>query len=120
MGLQIDHYAIYCIDLESSIKFYKEIMGFKDIKRPDFEFPGYWFDVGKGQQLHLISGRNVSEGDLPNTRNIHYAFKSSDINKFNNHLDLHKIPKIGPKKRPDGITQIFIQDPNGYWIEITE
>lgn len=95
-------------------------MGFKSKPRPQFDFPGHWFDLGKDQELHLISKRNVGMDDLPKNRNIHYAFKTSDIKSFEVLLTEKSIPKIGPKRRPDGITQIFIQDPDGYWIEITE
>jgi len=27
---------------------------------------------------------------------------------------------LGPKLRPDGVQQIFLQDPDGYWIEFCE
>jgi lactoylglutathione lyase len=27
---------------------------------------------------------------------------------------------MGPKQRPDGIWQIFVQDPDGHYIELTE
>jgi hypothetical protein len=27
---------------------------------------------------------------------------------------------MGPKQRPDGMWQIFIQDPDGHYIELTE
>jgi lactoylglutathione lyase len=120
MKLHIDHYSIYCFDLQKSIKFYSEIMGFASKPRPAFEFPGHWFDLGNGQELHLIAERGANKTDLPKTRNIHYAFKTTDIAAFNEKLDQQQVTKIGPKKRPDGITQIFIQDPDGYWIEITE
>jgi lactoylglutathione lyase len=120
MNLQLDHYAIYCFDLEKSVAFYSTVLGLQSKPRPNFDFPGHWFNIGNGQELHLISGRNELKENLSNTRNIHYAFKSDDIVAFTKHLYAHQIPKIGPKKRPDGVTQIFIQDPDGYWIEITE
>lgn len=120
MQLQIDHYSIYCFDLEKSIWFYSKVMGFTSKPRPNFDFPGHWFDLGNTQELHLISGRGTLIDELPRSRNIHYAFKTNDIVVFKEHLDHLKIPMIGPKKRPDGIMQIFIQDPDGYWIEITE
>lgn len=120
MHLHIDHYSIYCFDIEKSIWFYSKVMGFASKPRPNFDFPGHWFDLGKSQELHLIAGRGTLKNELPSSRNIHYAFKSFDINAFKKHLDELQIPMIGPKKRPDGITQIFIQDPDGYWIEITE
>lgn len=120
MNLKLDHYSIYCFDLEQSIKFYTQVLRLKSKTRPSFDFPGHWFDIGNDQELHLISGRKEQKENLPMSRNIHQAYKTTEIEQFNKHLDSLNISKIGPKKRPDGITQIFIQDPDGYWIEITE
>ncbi|MFN8436796.1 MAG: VOC family protein [Cytophagales bacterium] len=119
MKLKLDHYSIYSFKLEESIKFYSEVLGLKTLPRPEFNFPGHWFEIGNGQELHIISGRTQNISDLPQTRNIHYAFDCDDIASFEIHLKKFNLPTIGPKTRPDGIVQIFIQDPDGYWIEIT-
>ena len=36
------------------------------------------------------------------------------------HLDLMKIPYEGPKHRPDGPLQVFLRDPDGHVIELTQ
>lgn len=120
MNIKLDHISIYCFDLDKSVAFYKNVLELESKPRPSFNFPGHWFNIGNGLELHLISGRNVDKNTLPTTRNIHYAFKVENALEFNKKIDQLGLPKIGPKYRPDGVIQIFIQDPDGYWIEVTE
>ena len=55
----------------------------------------------------------------------HYAFSVDNIETFIQKLEKANIPYGGiddPSKkivfRPDGIKQVYIKDPNGYWIEV--
>ena len=49
----IDHVAVIARDLEASRHFYEEILGMKPVPRPDFPFPGLWFQAGD-TQIHVI------------------------------------------------------------------
>jgi lactoylglutathione lyase len=59
--------------------------------------------------------------------NIHLAFSVPSVENFAKHLDELNM-KYGnwaqdsktPQVRPDGIKQIYLQDPDGYWIEVND
>jgi catechol 2,3-dioxygenase-like lactoylglutathione lyase family enzyme len=47
------HVAICVSDVETSRSFYTETLGLPEAPRPDFGFPGIWYQVGL-LQLHLM------------------------------------------------------------------
>src|SRR4051812_18833697 len=52
---RIDHVAIDITDVERSKKFYGELLGLKEIPRPQsFTFGGAWYQIGP-EVLHLVS-----------------------------------------------------------------
>lgn len=117
---KINHYAISVRDLSRSIYFYQDILGFHMLSRPSFDFDGTWFDIGHGLQLHLIEDRDVNI-QSSSSRSLHFAFAVPDIVAaktylINKGIDIIKDIKV----RPDEIWQMFIKDPDGYFIELTE
>lgn len=112
----IDHYSIWVTDLKKSIDFYSNVLKLEQIKRPEFDFPGAWFALG-AQQLHLISGR--SERITSGSRKNHLAIKVDSVGKATDLLRTSDCIVKGPKKRPDGYWQLFIVDPDGYYLELT-
>ena len=46
------HVAISVTDLDAARDFYCDVLGFEELPRPDFGFPGLWLRVG-ALQLHL-------------------------------------------------------------------
>lgn len=49
----IHHVSLSVTDLQKAKHFYGALLGFKELKRPPFDFPGAWYQIGD-QQLHLI------------------------------------------------------------------
>ncbi len=123
MGLgiiEINHVSLWVQDVPASIHFYKEVLELEHLSgRPAFNFAGAWFALGSHQQLHLIDGRT---GDVSHShsRKNHFAIQVKSLIEVETFLKTKNLSMIGPKARPDGVMQIFIQDPDGYWIEFTE
>lgn len=113
---ELNHVAIYVADVEKSILFYKEILGLEYLPRPAFDFPGAWFRLGSVQELHLIGIRN--EPVVSGSRSNHFALEFLDLHAWEDHLIKKNATYRPPKPRPDGVLQIFLQDPDGYWIEL--
>ncbi len=115
----IDHYSIWVNDLELSARFYVEVLGLQQIERPDFNFEGAWFALGSSQQLHLISGRTTEVA--AGSRKNHLAILIDSVRKAHSTIESNQPSCIvkGPKQRPDGHWQLFITDPDGYFIELT-
>ena len=50
---RIHHVAYRCRDAKETVDFYRDLLGMREIERPDFGFPGHWFQAG-ATQVHLI------------------------------------------------------------------
>ena len=50
---ELNHYFVRANDLEQSKRFYCEVLGFEEMPRPNFPFPGYWLGVNGRIQVHM-------------------------------------------------------------------
>src|ERR1700682_6498204 len=67
---QIDHVSVLVTDLEQSRRFYRDLLGLKEIAKPrTFDFKVLWFDLGN-QHLHLLL---KEKPDVPSPR--HFALR---------------------------------------------
>ncbi len=112
----INHVALHTADLTRSVQFYAQIMQFEQLPRPAFDFDGAWFKLGTVQELHLIAGRQIAV--MSGSRSNHFALEVPDLDEWHKYLTTHKTTFKPPKTRPDGLRQIFIEDPDGYMIEL--
>lgn len=121
----IDHVTLVVSDLERSREFYAGLLGMEEKPRPDFGFPGAWFQAGT-TQIHLnIQSDEAGTAGLTYdaqsiTRALHVAFVVEDANQSAEVLRARGVEIIaGPRNRPDGAIQLYILDPDGHQIEIT-
>lgn len=119
-----NHDAFVVTDLESSAHFFNKILLLKEIATPVDNPKIRWFSLGDPLQLHLIQMEDAVI--FPNKAH-HLALHVADMNAFVAHLNTNKIPFedwLGEKQtiqlRPDGVHQIYLQDPDGHWIEIND
>ena|ERR1700689_5094915 len=118
----LNHLAVYVVDLQRSANFYEKIMQLQKIEEPFHDGKHIWLKMGEHSQLHIISG---AAADVPHDENVHLAFSVPSLEDFIKHLKTENI-KFGnwaqnseePQVRADGIKQIYLQDPDGYWIEV--
>lgn len=114
---ELNHVAIYVKDLAASYRFYHEILELQPLPRPAFDFPGAWFRLGTRQELHLIGDRKE---EITFNRRHHFALRIKSASQAAALLKIKEVKFAGPKPRPDGALQIFLQDPDGYHIELFE
>lgn len=117
-----DHQALVVSDLDSSARFYKEVLGLEEIKNETGKPTRRWFSLGGDLQLHLLA--DEMEGVKVN-KSIHLAVTISNFDQFVENLRSRDIeftdwPGNGNQvnHRPDGIKQVYIKDPDGYSIEV--
>ena len=108
------HVSVIVKDLEKCKWFYGEVLGLSGLERPDFGFPGLFFQVGTATQLHLM----VLEEPVPDTM-AHFAIEVADFQQALKTLEANGIKVVdGPGKRVDGSDYLFCKDPDGNLIEI--
>ena len=119
----IDHVTLVVKDLEASRQFYVDGLGMQEVERPGFSFAGLWFQAG-ATQIHLIlehdeSGPAGDTSESKSSRAHHFAFEVEDSAAAAERCRELRIPIVsGPKSRPDGFTQTFVTDPDGYIVEL--
>jgi len=119
----LNHVALQVTDLQQSTRFYQEVIGLDTIPEPFHDGKHAWLNLGGGAQLHLIS--IGTPGPLSKVNHLCFSIPSMDA--FITRLKQHKIPfedfpgtPNAITLRPDGVKQIYFQDPDGRWIEIND
>lgn len=118
LNFLLHHSSLMISDLETSIKFYTEIIGLQRMERPELGFPGAWFQLGKNQQLHIIKLPNMdATAGRPEHggRDRHVALTVDDFDSVRNTLDENNIFYSMSKS---GRKALFIRDPDANAIEI--
>jgi lactoylglutathione lyase len=117
--LELNHVALFVSDVERSARFYRDGLGLPVIARPNFDFPGAWFRLGRQQELHLIGGRLRGPVD-DHSRGGHVALQVADVIAAAAELTGKGLRFRGPGPRPDGARQIFLEDPDGHLVELCD
>ncbi|AWX45891.1 Lactoylglutathione lyase [Flagellimonas maritima] len=117
-----DHQSLVVTKLRETGDFYKNVFGFEEIPHPEKKLGFRWFSIYGNSQLHLIKKDIV---EFKKDKSIHLCLAIGSLEKFIEHLiknniDFYDWPgnKGSVTDRADGVKQIYIQDPEGYWIEI--
>lgn len=118
MIIQFDHISLFVSNLAASKTFYISVLELEEIPRPAFDFPGAWFQLAPHVQLHLIAGKEKPVEGAGSRKN-HFAVLVKDIFHTEQKAKEFGLSYVGPKKRPDGAWQLFIADPDGYYIEFS-
>ena len=116
MANSIQHVNVMVDDLAAACAFYAGVLGLEEAFTPQLDFPGQFFVVGGGQEIH------VNEiADLHPER-AHFALDLEDFNgAFARALEqgVLETETWGPVKRVGaGIMQAFVRDPAGNLVEL--
>jgi catechol 2,3-dioxygenase-like lactoylglutathione lyase family enzyme len=111
---QIDHVSVLITDVERSRRFYRDLLGLKEIAKPrTFDFVVVWFDLGN-QQLHLL------RKDQPDTRSPrHFALRVKDAAAARTYFREQGIRCDETTPIP-GADRFFIADPDGNRVEVIQ
>jgi len=108
----IHHVNLLFEDIDEARAFYGETMGFEELERPDFGFPGIWFQMG-AQQLHLMPG------EAPGTSQ-HFALEVEDLDAVLAELAERGLVVEGSPAVAGAGRQAFLTDPSGNLIELNQ
>jgi len=115
----LHHASLIVTDTETSVAFYRDILGMEQTERPDLGCPGAWFQLG-AQQIHLLELNNPD----PTTgrpehggRDRHVALTVQELAPIRQVLDekgvIYSMSKSGRKA-------LFCRDPDGNAVEILQ
>ena len=118
MNFTLDHFNINVLDLDKSLAFYEKALGLKEIRRKKADDGSYIIVfLGDGTQygkLELTWLKAMDRAYDLGDEEFHIAFKTEDFDAAH---ALHKqMDCICFENTDMGI--YFIQDPDGYWLEI--
>ncbi|WP_294658321.1 VOC family protein [uncultured Fusobacterium sp.] len=115
---KFNHFNFNVLDLEKSLKFYKEALGLEEVKRKEAEDGSYklvYLGDGEGHfSLELTWLRDREEKYDLGDEEFHLALTTENFDEaYQKHKEMGVIIYENPAM---GI--YFIGDPDGYWIEI--
>lgn len=118
----VNHIALVVSNVGRSLAFYTDIVGMKQVMRPNFDRHGAWLTMGN-VDLHLIKGRPAvhSDDDLIVS---HIAIDVPNMGELKRRLQMlgvqsrKNISVPNPAFKENGVLeQAFVRDPDGYYIE---
>ncbi len=120
----LNHIAVSVYDLQKSTAFYRDVLQIDTMPEPFHDGKHTWLKVGPHAQLHLIKGATeITSHDIAS----HLCFTVPSVDEFRAKLHKLNIPYRnwqGQQQeitlRVDGVKQLYLQDPDGYWIEIND
>ena len=119
--IDIHHVAIKTQDLEATDRFYSEVLGMSHAYRPEFDFPGSWFNIGD-TMIHIMAGFAGldTEGKSPHggASVDHIALAAHDFDTMKKHVIEHDLEWRQFDIPDAGLWQLFMHDPNGVLIEL--
>lgn len=126
MVKMITHLAVDTIDMEESLKFYKEVFGFEkafEIAHPETGAPWIvYLQIAKGQFLELFyTDPDKKRMGSTEVGFSHICFCVDSIEETAKHIqDLGYTLDILPCRGCDNNLQAWVRDPNGVRIEMME
>jgi len=118
LNFSFAHFNFNVLDLEKSLKFYKEALGLEPVRRKDASDGSftlvYLGDKETGFRLELTYLRDRKEPYNLGELEYHLALETDDMEAAHK---MHEEMGVICYENP-GMGIYFISDPDGYWIEI--
>ena len=117
----VNHISVTVTDVAQAREFYGTVVGLREIPRPDFAFPGVWYDLDGKLSLHVSvkeePPRRVPTPDRFDTRDPHFALAVVDADDLHERLRRTGRPFYDFVQTPTGLRQLFVRDADGNMIE---
>ncbi|MHB1144645.1 MAG: VOC family protein [Thiobacillus sp.] len=115
------HAGLLVSDLARAKAFYESVLGLTPYPhRPDLPYPGEWYDLGAGQQLHLMQLPDPDAGSVRpehGGRDRHIALAVANMTALKSRLDAAGVRYTASKS---GRAALFCRDPDANTLEFVE
>jgi catechol 2,3-dioxygenase-like lactoylglutathione lyase family enzyme len=117
------HVAIKCIDLDTTIAFYEQVIGLQLVPRPPFPFPGAWLGLDGEAWIHLYGGDRAlaPDGSNPHATGSldHVSLWARGYAVQRTRFENSGLPFRETQPPQTTLAQMFVLDPNGVLLELT-
>jgi catechol 2,3-dioxygenase-like lactoylglutathione lyase family enzyme len=126
----IEHFLVQTEDMEKTKNWYVDVLGMQVGYNPDFKFPVCWLYIDDKDVVHITEGgKNISDNrkkylgqqsDAVRGTGVvdHIAFRASGLKEMISHLQSSGIEFNQRQVDDQGLSQLFMFDPNGIKIEL--
>ena len=118
---ELNHVSITVTDVAKAREFYTGVLGFQEIPRPAFDFPGIWYSLNAGLSLHIILNdklvRPAIEREKIEARYGHFALWTEDADATAARIADLRLQCRDVVSGPTGLRQVFVKDPDGNMVE---
>jgi catechol 2,3-dioxygenase-like lactoylglutathione lyase family enzyme len=115
--MRLLHAAFLITDLERAKRFYANVLGLKEKPRPDFDFPGAWYDLGDCELHLMVTSEALTPADSRPRRDHHIAFRVDDLEETRRSL---REAGLTFRESSSGMPSVFVRDPDGNLIELQQ
>lgn len=114
------HAGLLVADLDRARHFYERVLGLDPCPRPDLPYPGAWYGLGNGQQLHLMNLSDPAAASVRpghGGRDRHIALGVKDMAALKARLDAAGVVCTASQS---GRAALFCRDPDANTLEFVE
>ena len=115
------HAGLLVSNLARAKTFYESVLGLSPSPhRPELPYPGEWYDLGGGQQLHLMQLPNPDAGSTRpehGGRDRHIALAVTDMAALKSRIEAAGVKYTASKS---GRAALFCRDPDMNTLEFVE
>ena len=109
------HAALLVTDLDDAKRFYGGVLGLKEKPRPNFNFPGAWYDLGECELHLMVTLEGLPPAERRPRRDYHISFQVEDLAAAKRALEEAGLPT---RESSSGRGSIFVRDPDGNLINV--
>ena len=115
---RVHHIARVTDQPEASKAFYRDVLGFREIQRPPFNFRGAWL-YNYGVQIHVMENPELAQKARQPISGLanHLALEVENVEEAKKCLEQNGISYF-EQVNAGGIHQVFFQDPDGHIVEV--
>src|ERR1700730_13872429 len=110
--VSLNHIGLTSRRVAETRKFYRDVLGFREVSRPNFDFEGAWL-YNYGMMIHIVHNAQAADGSSEISGRVqHLALQVNDLEQAERLLKEHGVRYIKNEIKDRAIKQIFFHDPD--------